>query len=290
MKILNYNDYQLNESFNSSKLRDIINQHGMPQYDMDKIFLHDLQDDEVIGVMDFDEWEDYHRENKNSYYIVLDDGSYLVLGNIDTFKEYVSDDDFRKEFKRRRDERHPGNELNDIPKHLRKDALENETTKHFREKVDELNHSRHIEEFKEKVGEEIHNLPGLVREYLETHFDENIPESIGDQGDSRATDQDTEFEMDFVNQTYVVGVNYNWYATDGYEKYGAVYCDVTVELNKIDIIGKFGENHDEDVIDIHELVDESELGNLFDDYKMEDVECKVTDYYDYYGVSPADFF
>ena len=40
----------INEGFKSNKLRDIIRQHGKPEYDYDKFILHDLEDDEIIGV------------------------------------------------------------------------------------------------------------------------------------------------------------------------------------------------------------------------------------------------
>ena len=288
MVVLRYNDYNiLNESFKSSKLKDIINQHGMPKYEGDNRFLYDLQDDEIYGVMSYDEWDKYHMKNDHSFYIILEDDSLLVISNIDKFRYIFTDDDFQKEFKRRRDERHPGNEFNDIPKHLRKDALVDDTTKHFKQKVEELEHRRNIESFKEKAGDEIHNLPGVVRTYMKDYFDENVGQILSDHKDTPVNDLDCEFEINFCDETYIVNVEYNLYSSDGYEKYGAEYFDVSIEVNNVEI---YDENGTDDVFDIKELVDESDLGDLFDTYRMEDVEGNTTNYYTYYGVKPSDFF
>ena len=41
----------VNEGFQSSKLREIIKQHGLPKSDWDKKMLYDLKDEEIIDVV-----------------------------------------------------------------------------------------------------------------------------------------------------------------------------------------------------------------------------------------------
>ena len=281
MKIFGFDDYQvLNESFKSGKLRNIIQQHGMPKYEQDRKFLYDLQDDEVLGVMDFEDWYDFHRDNRNSYHIALEDGKYLVLGNIDTLKYYADDKDFQEEFKKRRDERHPGNELNDVPAHKRQKALEDEVTRRFREKKNELIHSRNVEGLKERIGNQGDELIKIIRD----DFIEYIRncDTLLEEVDIDNKEDEYEFDIEFLNVGFTVLVKYYLSVSDGIEKFGAKFYDVTVKPYDVELAD------DEDSYGINEIVDEP--GNLFDEYVMDDVEGEVSDYYDYYGVSRGDFF
>ena len=285
MKIFGFDDYQvLNESFKSGKLRNIIQQHGMPKYDQDRKFLYDLQDDEILGVMDFDEWYDFHSDNKNSYHIVLEDGMYLVLGNIDTLKYYADDKDFQKEFKRRRDERHPGNELNDIPSYKRKEALEDETTKRFREKKNELEHRRNLEQFKSNLGDNLEKLAETIRETFESNIEDKISDLVSEHKDSISTEIFDDFDVEFIGATYNIGYDYTINISDGYTKHGAAYYDVTISPKTVSIY----DDELGDTFDSTELFDDPSA--LLADYDVDDVEGEISDYYDYYGVSRGDFF
>lgn len=285
MKIFGFDDYQvLNESFKSGKLRNIIQQHGMPKYDQDRKFLYDIQDDEILGVMDFDEWYDFHSDNKSSYHIVLEDGMYLVLGNIDTLKYYADDKDFQKEFKRRRDERHPGNELNDVPSYKRKEALEDETTKHFREKKNELEHRRNLEQFKSNLGDNLEKLAETIRETFESNIEDKISDLVSEHKDSISTEIFDDFDVEFIGATYNIGYDYTINISDGYTKHGATYYDVTILPKTVSIY----DNELGDTFDSTELFDDPSA--LLADYDVDDVEGEISDYYDYYGVSRGDFF
>ena len=285
MKIFGFDDYQvLNESFKSGKLRNIIQQHGMPKYDLDRKFLYDLQDDEILGVMDFDEWYDFHRDNKNSYHIELEDGKYLVLGNIDTLKYYADDEDFQKEFKKRRDERHPGNELNDVPSYKRKEALEDETTKHFREKKEELEHKRNLEAFKANLGDNLGKLAETIRETFESNINDKISDLVSEYKDSVSTEISDDFDVEFIGVTYNISYDYTINISDGYTKYGATYYDVTILPKTVSVY----DDELGDAFDATELFDDPSA--LLADYDVDDVEGEISDYYDYYGVSRGDFF
>ena len=285
MKIFGFDDYQvLNESFKSGKLRNIIQQHGMPKYDQDRKFLYDLQDDEILGVMDFDEWYDFHSDNKSSYHIVLEDGMYLVLGNIDTLKYYADDKDFQKEFKRRRDERHPGNELNDVPSYKRKEALEDETTKRFREKKNELEHRRNLEQFKSNLGDNLEKLAEIIRSTFESNIEDKISDLVSEHKDSVSTEMFDDFDVEFIGVTYNIGYDYTINISDGYTKNGATYYDVTISPKTVSIY----DDELGDTFDSTELFDDPSA--LLADYNVDDVEGEISDYYDYYGVSRGDFF
>lgn len=285
MKIFGFDDYQvLNESFKSGKLRNIIQQHGMPKYDQDRKFLYDIQDDEILGVMDFDEWYDFHSDNKNSYHIVLEDGMYLVLGNIDTLKYYADDKDFQKEFKRRRDERHPGNELNDVPSYKRKEALEDETTKRFREKKNELEHRRNLEQFKSNLGDNLEKLAEIIRNTFESSIEDKISDLVSEHKDSVSTEIFDDFDVEFIGATYNIGYDYTINISDGYTKHGTTYYDVTISPKTVSIY----DDELGDTFDSTELFDDPSA--LLADYDVDDVEGEISDYYDYYGVSRGDFF
>ena len=285
MKIFGFDDYQvLNESFKSGKLRNIIQQHGMPKYDQDRKFLYDLQDDEILGVMDFDEWYDFHSDNKSSYHIVLEDGMYLVLGNIDTLKYYADDKDFQKEFKRRRDERHPGNELNDVPSYKRKEALEDETTKRFREKKNELEHRRNLEQFKSNLGDNLEKLAEIIRDTFESNIEDKVSDLVSEHKDSVSTEIFDDFDVEFIGVTYNIGYDYTINISDGYTKNGATYYDVTISPKTVSIY----DDELGDTFDSTELFDDPSA--LLADYNVDDVEGEISDYYDYYGVSRGDFF
>ena len=285
MKIFGFNDYQvLNEGFKSGKLRNIIQQHGMPKYDLDRKFLYDLQDDEILGVMDFHEWYNFHRDNKSSYHIALEDGKYLVLGNIDTLKYYADDEDFQKEFKKRRDERHPGNELNDVPSYKRKETLEDEATKHFREKKNELEHKRNLEAFKANLGDNLGKLAETIRETFESNIEDKISDIVAEYKDSTSTETSDDFDVEFMGVTYNISYEYTVYISDGYEKYGVMLYDVTVTPNTIYVYDEITE----DSFEVNELFDDT--SDLLKEYSMDDVEGEITDYYAYYGVSRGDFF
>jgi hypothetical protein len=286
MKIFGFDDYQvLNESFKSGKLRNIIQQHGMPKYEQDRKFLYDLQDDEILGVMDFDEWYDFHRDNKSSYHIALEDGKYLVLGNIDTLKYYADDKDFQREFKKRRDERHPGNELNDVPAHERQKALEDEATKHFREKKAELEHKRNIETFKANLGDNLGKLAETIRETFESNINDEIADIISEYKDKvQTSDISNDFDVKFLEATYTIGYIYDLSISDGYTKNGTTYYDVTISPKTVNVY----DDELGDTFNATELFDDPSA--LLADYDIDDVEGEISDYYDYYGVSRGDFF
>ena len=84
----------VNEAYQSSKLREIIKQHGLPKSDWDKKMLYDIQDDEVVDVVadrkeyaeKYSEYEGYGRDEA-TFMIELEDGYCLVIGNLGILKD-----------------------------------------------------------------------------------------------------------------------------------------------------------------------------------------------------------
>jgi hypothetical protein len=100
----------INEAYQSSKLRQIINQHGKPY---NKRYLYDLKDSEIIDVVK--DYHEYCENKKNGKYedvryldaIKLSDGYYIVIGNFDDDKYYHNKSmDIIKD---RHNNRHKGN-------------------------------------------------------------------------------------------------------------------------------------------------------------------------------------
>lgn len=266
----------INEGFKSNKLRDIIRQHGKPEYDYDKFVLHDLKDDEIIGVMNHIEWSEYHDENRGECYgVMLKDGMYLVIGNIEHLKYALTFPSFAKEFKKRRDLRHPGNEFNDIPAYRRSQEELDRNIKHFRDKKNELIHKRTVEELKKHsdeivkiIGSEYDNLLG------------NLINNYSEYGDSLSH----EFNFELLGKEFSVFINYSYEWGDRYKRYGAVFSSIEVSVDSITFT-----IDGEDEYSIDEIADDSVLKERFSDYSDE-IEVDIYDQYEYYGVKPSDFY
>lgn len=281
MKVFKFEEYTLlNESFKSSKLKDILQQHGMPEYSADNVFLYDLDDSEILGVaLDYNELDNFKDNDTPHYHIKLEDGSYLVLGNIETLSHYAKDDDFQKEFKKRRDERHPGNEFNDGPKYAEDSAV-----KHLRDKKDELIHSRCLTEFKRNLGD-VEEFTKLIRSYFESNIDENAGEIEPDSNKTLTY----EFDVDFNDQNYTIIIDYKVSSYEPIVKYGVELFDATFTPTEITVC------NDDDCFDVKEFIEDPDFGKefwegLYNEYKKEDIEGEIKDYYNYYGVSRGDFF
>ena len=108
----------INEAFQSSKLREIINTHGMPKWDLDKKMLYDIKDNEIVDVLDnrkeyYDKKYDKNGYNGQSAFMIeLKDGAVIVISNFGILKSFLnrySEKEFDELFKKRHSERHKGN-------------------------------------------------------------------------------------------------------------------------------------------------------------------------------------
>lgn len=177
---------EINEAFQSSKLRQIINQHGKPY---DKRYIYNLKDNEIIDVVkDYDEYRK-NKENgkyKNVRYldaINLSDGYCVVIGNFDDDKYYHNKSiDIIKD---RHNNRHKGN--------LGKDGGDNIHDKHLTNVlVKKL--KPFVPEIVKKIKYEIDRNFGTE----ELHYDRYNSEY----------DPEYEFEANFGGDDYLINMTY----------------------------------------------------------------------------------
>ena len=263
-------DKPVNEAFQSSKLREIIKQHGKPKYSWENKMLYDLKDDEIIDVLDSrDEyWKKYSSNDEGhgqaTFKIELEDGKVVVISNLGILKNVWDDMEKRKEdvFKQRHSERHKGN--------LGKGG--DEIHKKHLEKVDELEKKR----FAEKIQ---HNIPEIV-EAIKSEMNKFDSSDFEKEGNFSK-----EFDITLDGDKYTIIVDYEVDFSNDRKNYGAYFYDIIYSLTSFYIENDEGYTTD-DVLGITE----NEYGDLFEPYTIDDVEGEIYDHYEYYGVSPSDFF
>lgn len=272
----------VNEGFQSNVLRDIIKQHGLPKREMDKKMLYDLKDDEIVDVVDSREeyYEKYpsRSDSNNSnirkkygveeatFMIELEDGACVVISNLDILKDYsfYKDDEEserKRIFKERHAERHKGN----LGKHGGDDIHK----KHL-EKVDEL-------ESKRLAAKLQPNIPEIV-EKVKSIMDEIDPNDLDDSGSI-----ESEFTLD--GEEYTLYVNYTTECSDIRRSHGVEGYDLYYQLESFEIC-------DENACITNDMlgVTEDTHKDLFETYTEEDMEGRIYDYYEYYGVKRSDFY
>ena len=272
----------VNEGFQSDVLRDIIKQHGLPKREMDKKMLYDLKDDEIVDVVDSREeyYEKYpSRSDSNNinirkkygveeatFMIELEDGACVVISNLDILKDYsfYKDDEESERnriFKERHAERHKGN----LGKHGGDDIHK----KHL-EKVDELESKRLAAKLKP-------NIPEIV-EKVKSIMDEIDPNDLDESGSI-----ESEFTLD--GEEYTIYVNYTTECSDVRRSHGVEGYDLYYQLESFEIC-------DENACITNDMlgVTEDTHKDLFETYTEEDMEGRIYDYYEYYGVKRSDFY
>ena len=262
----------VNEGFQSSKLREIIKQHGLPKNDWDKKMLYDLQDDEVIDVVvdrkeyseKYSDYEGYNRDEA-TFMIELEDGSCLVISNLGILKDYFKDRDRSDIFKKRHAERHKGN--------LGKYGGDEIHKKHL-EKVDELEQKR----FAAKMQPMLSEIAKAIKAEME-----GIDSSDLDEEGSFTK----EFDITLGGEKYEIIAEYEVEFSNGIKKYGAYYYDIIYNLTSFNMWDDEGDKYATN--DILGITDDT-YGDLFEPITIDDVEGEIYDYYEFYGVKRSDFF
>ena len=263
----------VNEAFQSSKLREIIKQHGKPKYSWDKKMLYDLKDDEIVDVLDSrkEYWEKYSDDNTDkrqaTFMLELEDGAVIVISNLGILKSYWYPEEVEKqkeeEFKKRHSERHKGN-LGKGGDEIHKKHLEN---------VDKIERRRLAEKLQPNIQEIVDAIKGFM---------DNInPSDI----DCETNENYDEIEITLNGEEYIINIYYNCGVSNSIRQYGAEYYDVYYSLKSFEICGE------DTYITNDELgVTPKTHSELFKEYEEKDIEGEIYDYYDYYGVSPSDFY
>ena len=263
----------INEAFQSSKLREIIKQHGKPKYSWENKLLYDLKDDEIVDVLDsrkeyWEKYSDESLENEQATFILeLEDGAVVVISNLGILQNHWSPKEIERqkeeEFKKRHSERHKGN-LGQGGDEIHK--------KHM-EKVDEIERRRLAEELQPNIQE-------IVDAIESTKNDVDPSEFV--EGDTVYV----ESEITLNGEEYVISATYEGGCYDEDRRYGIVNYYVSYNLISFDLC-----NGETNVLITNEDlgVNESTHKELFKEYR-EEVDGEIYDDYEYLGLKRSDFF
>ena len=268
-KIKLFEEY-IKESFKSGKLREIIKQNGYPTFSMDKRLLHDIQDRDVFCVLD-DREEFYSKkfgENKdekfkNTFVIPLKNGKVLVIKNFDSYKSYIGDDE--EQFRYKID-----NEINKRRGFNDKIHIDKLAKKRNNSVYDEQERRRFLNNF----------LTDEIKNEISKKIEDTISSIFVDAGDGNHEEEINNFEIN--GKEIFISINYSVSSSNEIEKFGAIYCDIKCTIDKITIY------FDEDEIEADGFKDNIYSGET--EFKEDDVETEITNDFEYYGVSPSDFF
>lgn len=257
----------VNEAFQSSKLRQIIKQHGKPKYSWEHKLLYDLKDNEILGVIEDENeyWDKYYYNDKQeTFKIELEDGSYLIIGNLGLFKDYVLDkwEEKNKIFKERHAERHKGN----LGVHYKSDH-----SKHL-ENVNKIEQRRVAEKLQDNIEEIVTKVKSMIE-------DIDISE-LEDGG------YEMESEITLNGNEYNIFVYYTVEFSEKVEKYGGYYYDISYGLDNFELF------NEDDICVTNDMlgITRNTYKDLFADITEKDVDGGIADPYEYYGVSRSDFF
>ena len=263
----------VNEAFQSSKLREIIKQHGKPKYSWENKMLFDLKDDEIVDVLDSrkEYWNKYSNEKKDdgqaTFMLELEDGAVVVISNLNILKRWwPSDRDVEKIkdelFKERHAERHKGN--------LGKFGGDDIHKKHM-DNVDKIERRRLAEKLQPNIQEIVDEIDYIMNKNI----------NISDLDESGSI----ESEFSLGNDEYMIYVNYTTDRSEIRRSYGVESYDIYYELESFEIC------------DENTCVSNDDLGitkkiykDLFKTHVKKDVEGDIYDFYALNGVSRSDFY
>ena len=263
----------VNEAFQSSKLREIIKQHGKPKYSWENKMLFDLKEDEIVDVLDSrkEYWNKYSNEKKDdgqaTFMLELEDGAVVVISNLNILKRWwPSDRDVEKIkdelFKERHAERHKGN--------LGKFGGDDIHKKHM-DNVDKIERRRLAEKLQPNIQEIVDEIDYIMNKNI----------NISDLDESGSI----ESEFSLGNDEYMIYVNYTTDRSEIRRSYGVESYDIYYELESFEIC------------DENTCVSNDDLGitkkiykDLFKTHVKKDVEGDIYDFYALNGVSRSDFY
>ena len=266
----------INEAFQSSKLRQIIKQHGKPKHSWDNKILYDLKDEEIVDVIDKDEYLKHSytdKENKEAIFkIELEDGYYLIISNLGilyTYWDYITHNiNKQKEeiFKKRHAERHKGN--------LGKGG--DTIHKKHMEKVKEIGSKRLAKKLQEFIPEIVETLQSALEDFDISNIEPDTHTSYDD------------YDIEIISldgDDYTIYVYIDIVTSEKESRGGEYYYEGKYTLEKFEIMSN-EEGYTVSNIDLGITYDKYD--NLFKTYEV-DLDGGVYDYYELYGVSPRDF-
>ena len=264
----------INEAFQSSKLRQIIKQHGKPKHYWDNKILYDLKDEEIVDVIDKKEYLKHNyidKENEEAIFkIELEDGYYLIISNLGilyTYWDYITDNISKQKeeiFKKRHSERHKGN--------LGKGG--DTIHKKHMEKVNKIESKRLAKKFQEFIPEIVETVQSAIKDF----------DISGIEEDTHTIYDDYEIEITLDGVEYMIYAKIDIETSETEASGGEYHYDGKYYLEKFEIMSE--EGYVVSNIDLGITHDKYE--NLFKTYEV-DLDGGVYDHYELYDVSPSDF-
>ena len=208
-------DNPVNEAFQSSKLREIIRQHGKPIKPNDMLMLYDIKDDDIIEVTDD---KDYFRKSPKSFNsIELSDGSRVILKSGLSYNGHHKHDE--RKWARRR---------NDAAKDVHAKHLDN---------VNSLESKRFAKKIQPYIPEIIENITSVLSNTTDYEFIDDIVKTI-QNGDETSIDPiDFKMNLGDIECDVRLWIDYTCDTTNNCRSrhwsnlYRSYICSGTVECN-----------------------------------------------------------
>ena len=272
----------VNEAYQSSKLRNIIKQHGKPKHSWDNKMLYDIKDNEIVDVVSskneyYKKYKDYREDwgdkSEATFMLELEDGACIVISNLGILKDFWnrfdSHDKMRDEFKKRHSVRHKGN--------LGKHNFDDIHHRHMR-KRNEIEERRFAEKLQSYTDEIVKKISSLM---------ENI--DFGDLGldeDGRRGEFTIESNITIDNIEYYVYIEYSARIRNTWRSYGEQFYSAEYQLENFSIYDE--ENGIEATNDKIGITYKTHK-DLFKEVDVDEIEGGIYDPARAYGVSNADF-
>lgn len=262
----------VNEAFQSSKLREIIKQHGKPKWEWENKMLYDLKDEEIIDVLDnrSEYWDKYSNgktdDGQATFMLELEDGAVIVISNLNILKKWWhTDRDVNKikdeMFKERHAERHKGN-LGKGGDEIHKKHLEN---------VNKIESRRLAEKLQSNIQEIVDEIDYIMNENIN-------PRDLDESGT-------IESEFSLGSDEYMIYINYTTECSEIRRSHGVEGYDLYYKLESFEICDENACVSNDDL-----GITEKTYKDLFETHVEKDMEGDIYDEFAYRGVSRSDFF
>jgi hypothetical protein len=273
----------INEAFQSSKLREIIKQHGMPKYSFENKMLYDLKDNEIIDVLPGDEffskYSSYEKRDEAVFSILLKDGYRVVISNLGILDDFMSEREKDKVFDKRYSERHKGE------KHDKFGDIGYDQKQHYKN-VENILRRRLVEKLQPSLPDIVKQIKSIMDDISVDDILEIIDGNFEDLS-YKSHEEVIETEIHLNDKKYYAEINYTISCTDGVEKFGAKYYTVYYNLDNFSI---YDDDDDITITNVDFAITQKTYAELFKDYVKKDVEGEITDHYARNGVKRSDFY
>lgn len=281
-----YDKYNLpvNEAFQSSKLREIIKQHGMPKYSFENKMLYDLKDNEIIDVLPgneyFSKYSSYKKGEEAVFSILLKDGYRVVISNLGIWDDFRSEREKDKVFDKRYSERHKGEKYDKFGDIVGYDQ------KQHRKNVENILRRRLVEKLQPSLPDIVKQIKSIMDDISVDDILEIIDGNF-EKLNNKSHEGVIETEIHLNDKKYYAEVNYTIDCTGGVERFGAKYYTVYYNLDNFSI---YDDDEGITITNVDFGITQKTYADLFKDYVKKDVEGEITDHYARNGVKRSDFY